>query len=433
MEPSSPGQAGISDVQRLRLALGVPELSWLVDRIRTRLERGEPLDGTVTLVGASADQRRAAGRLLGHSPGRATALSISLPELEAVLRRTRVAPSLRAAVEALSGPVRDAAAERATEVQRWHDTLEQARRSRLAADSWYLLWLDEISRDGTITRLLRQGQAGQLHQAITVLEHLPETEEPAVMRAAQDEPPAVLLTELARVSVGDDSALSGTPLAALVLRALARREGVPAPQGARAERELWTLAGVVTDDLASQVLLLNVRAGGEPLGRWMTEAAKAGEPFRITLHQLTVMPVVPLPIDIYVCENSAVLRTAAARFGPESAALVCTEGEPSVACFRLLQAAVATGTRVHWHSDFDWPGLRATDAAIRRLSAEPWLMSADDYRAAMSSGRSEPLRGPEVPSPWDRRLSEAMRVSGRGVTEHRMLPDLLASLGPWRA
>src|SRR5579875_3651462 len=192
MEPGSPGESAVSDVQRLKLVLGVPELSWLVARI------------TVTLVGASADQRRAAGRLLGHSPGRASALSISLPELEAVLRRTSVAPSLRAAVEALSGPVRDAAAERATEVQRWHDTLKQARRSRLAADSWYLLWLDEISRDGTITRLLRQGQADQLDQAIAVLEHLPDAGEPAVMRAAQDEPPAVLLTELARVSVGDD-------------------------------------------------------------------------------------------------------------------------------------------------------------------------------------------------------------------------------------
>jgi len=120
---------------------------------------------------------------------------------------------------------------------------------------------------------------------------------------------------------------------------------------------------VVTDDLASQVLVLNVRAAGGPLGGWLTEAAEAGEPFRVTLHQLTAMPIMPLAIDLRVCQNPAVLRAAASQLGTDSAPLVCTEGEPSVACYHLLRAAVATGTRIHWHSDFDWPGLRTTTAA----------------------------------------------------------------------
>ena len=49
--------------------------------------------------------------------------------------------------------------------------------------------------------------------------------------------------------------------------------------------------------------MLNVRAGGEPLGRWLTEAAEAGEPYRVTLHQLTAMPVLPWAIDLYVCQS----------------------------------------------------------------------------------------------------------------------------------
>ena len=114
------------------------------------------------------------------------------------------------------------------------------------------------------------------------------------------------------------------------------------------------------------------------------------------------MPVMPLAIDLYVCENAAVLRAAAGQLGADSAALVCAEGEPSVACFRLLQAAVTTGTRIHWHSDFDWPGVRATAAAIRRLGAAPWLMGADDYRAraarerraAQGPGRRQPVGTP---------------------------------------
>jgi uncharacterized protein (TIGR02679 family) len=408
----------VNDPQLLQKVLGVPELSWLIDRIRVRLERGEPVDGTVTLVGATAEQRKAAGRLLGHSTGRGTSLSIPLPEVDAALRRSGVASGLRAAVESLTGPVRDPAAERATEVRRFQQALDGARRSRLAAAPWHLTWLDEVTRDGTLTRLVRNGQGQLLAQAAAVLERLP----------ADADEPAVLLPVLAEAVTGDTKALDATPLAGLVLRGLALREAVPAPVTREAERALWTAAGVVTDDLASQVLVLNVRAVGDGLGEWLTGAAEAGEPFRVTLHQLTAMPVMPLAIDLRVCENPAVLRAAAAQLGADSAPLVCTEGQPSVACYRLLQAAVATGTRIHWHSDFDWPGLRMTAAAIRRLDATPWLMGADDYRAALAAS-SEALKGPAAESPWDRRLAELMQASGRGVSEERQLAMLLADLG----
>ncbi len=58
--PASARQITVDNAKLERL-LGVPELSWLVERIRVRLERGEPLDGTVTLVGATTVQRKAAG------------------------------------------------------------------------------------------------------------------------------------------------------------------------------------------------------------------------------------------------------------------------------------------------------------------------------------------------------------------------------------
>jgi uncharacterized protein (TIGR02679 family) len=409
---------GVSDPQRLLQVLGAPELGWLIERIRIRLERGEPVDGTVTLVGATAEQRQAAARLLGHAIGRGTSLSIPLPEVDAALRQAGIASGLRAAVETLAGPVRDPAAERAAEIEQFHAALDAARRSRLAMLTWHAAWLDEISRDGSLTRLVRHGQGHLLAQASAVLERLP---------AGPDEP-AVLLPALAEAVTSDTQALAATPLAGLVLRALALREQVPVPSGPQAERALWIAAGVATDDLASQVLVLNIRAGGEQLGSWLTEAAEAGEPFRVTLHQLTTMPIMPLAIDLRVCENPAVLRAAAGQLGADSAPLVCTEGEPSLACYRLLRAAVATGTRIHWHNDFDWPGLRMTAAAIRRLGAAPWLMGADDYRGASSASGYEPLRGPAADSPWDTRLAELMQASGRAVPEVRMLPVLLAEL-----
>src|SRR5215813_6125793 len=126
-------EARVTDPQQLQRLLGGPELGWLVDRIRIRLERGEPVDGTVTLVGATAEQRRAAARLLGHAIGRGTSLSIPLPEVDAALRRAGIASGLRTAVETLAGPVRDPAAERAAEIRRFQEALDAARRSRLAA------------------------------------------------------------------------------------------------------------------------------------------------------------------------------------------------------------------------------------------------------------------------------------------------------------
>src|SRR5579864_9544537 len=249
----------VTDPQLLQRVLGAPELGWLIDRIRIRLERGEPVDGTVTLVGATADQRRAAARLLGHAIGRGTSLSSPLPEVDAALRRAGIASGLRAAVETLAGPVRDPAAERAAEIRQFQEALDAARRGRLAATGWHIAWLDEISRDGSLTRLVRHGQGHLLAQAAAVLERLP---------AGPDEP-AVLLPALAEAVTGDTNALSGTPLSTLVLRALALRERAGVPSGPQAERELWTIAGVATDDLASQVLVLNVRAGGDLLGGWL--------------------------------------------------------------------------------------------------------------------------------------------------------------------
>jgi uncharacterized protein (TIGR02679 family) len=408
----------VSDPEKLRRLLGAPELGWLVERIRIRLERGEPVDGTVTLVGASAEQRKAAARLLGRRLGRGTSLSVPLPEVAAALRRAGITSGLRGAVEVLAGrPVRNPRAERAAEIQRFHEVLDAARRSRLNDSEWHAAWLDEITKDSSLFRLVRQGQDHLLAQATAVLERLPEG-------AGES---AVLLPALAETVTGDASALSATPLATLVLRALALREVVPMPASREAERALWTAAGVVTDDLTSQVLVLNVRAGGDRLGEWLTEAAETGEPFRVTLHQLSVMSILPLAIHLYVCENASVVQAAASQLGAASAPLVCTEGEPSVACRRLLQTALVTGTRIHWHSDMDWPGLRQTTAAISRMGATPWLMGADDYKAAVGAS-CEPLKGTATESPWEPRLAEMMQARGRAVTEDRQLPALLADL-----
>jgi len=418
----------VNERDKLQRVLGSPELAWLIDRIRNRLERGIPLDGTVTLVGATAAQRRAAARLLGHAAGGGTSLSVPLPALEQALRRAGISADLRTAVELVSGPVRDLRAERTAEIHARATAVAAARNCLHAGSTWYSAWLDEVSRDGTVTRLIQRGDGQLLGQAAAVLDHLPALSDPSGAATSSQDIGGMLLPALAESVTGNATALSGTPLASLVLRALAIRDGAAAPVTRSAERARWTAAGVVADDLASQVLVLNVRAGGEPLGRWLTEAADAGEPFRVTLHQLNAMPVVPLGMDVFVCENPAVLHAAAEALGRASAPLVCTEGEPSAACNRLVYAAARSGSRIHWRSDFDWEGLRITAAAIRRFGARPWRMGTDDYRAAVEGAEGGPLKGATADSPWDSRLAKEMIQAGRSVPEERMTAALLDDL-----
>jgi uncharacterized protein (TIGR02679 family) len=211
-----------------------------------------------------------------------------------------------------------------------------------------------------------------------------------------------------------------------VLRALATWHETPPPVGAEQERALWELVGVVPDDLASQVLVLSVPATGGPVGEWLTAAA--GIPFRVTLHQLRLAPLVLDCDEILVCENPAVLRAAAGR---PSRPLICTEGSPSVAVHALLRAA-RPGTPIHWRNDFDRAGVRLTAAALARYpTVRPWRMGLPDYSAAAHGGVR--LIGTPADTPWEPGLTDAMRQTGLAVMEERLLTDLLHDLRPRRS
>jgi uncharacterized protein (TIGR02679 family) len=219
--------------------------------------------------------------------------------------------------------------------------------------------------------------------------------------------------------------LKDGPVRGLVVRAVALSQGLPTPVNASEERALWESVGVVPDDLASQVLVLNVPASGGMVGSWLTEAAQAGVPMRITLHQLRLAALTVDCDEIFVCENPAVLRAAVTRLGPRSRPLVCTEGVPSVAVHALLGGA--TGAVIRWRNDFDWTGVRVTAAALARYpNAVPWRMGCDEYLSAAEAGAK--LVGAPAGTPWDGRLAEAMQRVGRAVMEERSLDPILDDL-----
>lgn len=387
----------------------------LLAAARRHVERtGGRLDGKISLAAATDDERRVVIGLTGwhRAPG-ATRLSISLGELDAGLRRVR-GEGLRELLTRLGGPLRDRPAEAATEAATRMCALDALASTRLASECWYERWHVEVTVDGTATRLVRRGEPHLLGQAVAVLEALPAAGTP--------------LPVLAEKITGDPKALSGGPLAHLVLRALALREECAPPGTSEQRRALWDTAGVVVDDLASQVLVLNLPVHGDGLGDWLNQAAGVGMPLRVTLHQLTALPVVPRAAEVFVCENPAVLRQASAQLGPRSAALVCTEGVPSLACWRLLDSAATAGARIWWRNDFDWSGLRITSSGIERLSATPWRMTAEDFRTALALGDTEPLRGTPTASPWDPALAQELTKAGRSIMEERLTPVLLGDL-----
>ncbi|MFI5955658.1 TIGR02679 domain-containing protein [Cryptosporangium sp. NPDC051539] len=376
----------------------------LLAAARRSLERtGGSLDGSVSLATPDDAERLVVIGVTGvHRPVGVSRIAIRLADLDEYLRAAH-GTGLADAV----GPFRDRPGERKNDAVGRDALLSFAGDSRHATQPWFEAWLDGMRRDGTLTRIVRGGLP--FPNVLAVLEALP----------AADEPMPVFAERI----LFDTKALADGPVRALVLRALAVWHGLPSPNGAEQERALWELAGVVPDDLASQVLVLNLPATGGLLGEWLTSAAEAHVPLRVTLHQLRLGPLALGTSAIYVCENPAVLRAAAGR---ATRPLVCTEGVPSAAVHALL-AGAGPDMVIHWRNDFDWAGVRMTRAALARyLRACPWRMSSGDYPSDGDVGT--PLSGSPAETPWDPALRTRMQESGRAVMEERLLSVLLNDL-----
>ncbi|MEU2157133.1 TIGR02679 domain-containing protein [Streptomyces sp. NPDC019396] len=117
--PEAVTRAALDD-PRLRRLLGVPELEWLVERVRGRLVAGQSLTGAVSLATPTPGQRSAVERLLARPPGGGRSLTVRLEAVDAVLRRSGISPDgLAAAVTALTGPVTPLAQIRAEQEAAW--------------------------------------------------------------------------------------------------------------------------------------------------------------------------------------------------------------------------------------------------------------------------------------------------------------------------
>jgi uncharacterized protein (TIGR02679 family) len=411
-----------ADEARLRRLLGGEHTAWLLDRVRRRLEQGKPLTGTVTLAVAGVEQRRAVERLLGRRAGTGASLTVSLDEVDAVLRASgAVRGGLASAAHVLLGRVPDRAAETAEEAAAWATAcapLDElvGRRPELAA---WRTWLDAT---GMVRRVATNHADAKplVESLVRVLEALPSS--------------GLALGRLAAAATGDAHALDdGKPLSTLALAAVRVLAGAaPAGDGSAFERRAaWAAVGVHRDELSSSVLCVGLPGGTETtVGRMIALAGEAGEPCVLTLRQLgRDRPDLGVGAGLVrVCENPIVLACAADELGPECPPLVCLNGHPSAAALRLLTLLVTDGARLTYHGDFDWGGLRIANALRERFSWQPWRFDTPSYRSALASVTGGALTGRPVDATWDPDLRPALERHHVHIQEELVLPDLMIDL-----
>lgn len=192
-------------------------------------------------------------------------------------------------------------------------------------------------------------------------------------------------------------------------------------------RDTWASAGVLVNELARPALFLNLATQAGSFA-----ASRAGEPSYLSLRALLRTP--PnwnvAGRDVFVCENPNLLALVADRLGRRSAPRVCTEGMPSAAQQALLSQLTRSGAHLHYHGDFDWPGLRIGNYVLRTFGARPWRFAALDYIAAAQIGASvrQKLKGREAEASWDADLAAAMRTHRILVSEENVINQLLPDL-----
>jgi uncharacterized protein (TIGR02679 family) len=423
------------EVSRLHRLLGGEPTAWLVQRVRDRLEAGRPLTGTVTLAAATVDQRRAVERLTGRPPRSGTSLSVSLPEVDGLLRASGAAPGgLAEAVALLTGPLRDRNRDRMHAASAWAAAfapLDDAVAGRPELTGWRG-WLDAT---GVVRRLAPSPDAALvlLAQVAAVVRRLPS--------------PGIPIGRLAAECCGDAHALDdGRTSGTLALSAVRALAGLPfaAELSADSRRTAWARVGVHLDDLSSLVLCLGLPGDTRTaLGRMLALQRGAGQPTVLTLRQLRCHDGALTAGIVRICENPVVIAAAADELGRHCPPLVCVSGQPSAAGWRLIDLLTEGGAEFRYHGDFDWGGIRIATAVRLRVQQarpgqsrwEPWRYDRDAYEAAAEAAVAGPvatrlprLVGEPVATPWDPGLAAAMARHNVRLEEELSLDALLADL-----
>jgi uncharacterized protein (TIGR02679 family) len=390
--------------------------------VHRRLSAGTPVT-RVTLATLTGPQREALADLLGMERRPTPGSTVHLDALEAAVAAA-TGHRLADVVTELIGPI---------------GNRRQATQEETAARAALWSWLDhhptivgepalgewagQVKRIGVLDGSVRRTRE-LLEQALVVLDALPLD--------------GVPLPVFADRILGDPHGLDDNRrLSGLVLRALSCLVGHEFANDEPDRRSLWNLFGVDCDALSSTVLVVGLRAVSVGTAeRILSTCADAGEGAVLTLAQLKASQArwrtgpVGLLADVHIVENPSVMAAALRRYGRDCPPLICVSGWPSAAAVLLLRTLHNEGVHLHYHGDFDGPGLRIAAHVIAKAGAHPWRMSTRDYLQALHDRVTGPPVGKVPHAPWDPDLAPAMEASGVCVPEESVVDLLLADLRP---
>jgi uncharacterized protein (TIGR02679 family) len=393
--------------------LADPSLQPLWQAVTAALDRnGQGWRGRLTLPDLTAEGRRRLGILVGSriAPSRRT---VSLDTVATGVERLTggtVVDALAALGHAPTGR-REAALARRDAKQQRRVALEHATAAHLGDAAWVSAWRDAAWTDGLFARATAEEVTTAVKRVGQVL---------ALAGSGRSR------TEVAAKLFGNAHALDiSARLTTLVTRALTARDG-PGD-----ERTAWERAGLPLDLVSAPVLTWALPVlGADGVAHALRTMTAAGLPMQLSVLALRASPLTVTPgTPVLVVENPRLVEAAAER--RLSAAVLCTNGNPTTAPSLAIAQLRSCGARLRYHGDFDAPGLAMAGRA-RDAGCEPFRMSARDYLDALADASAAEVELPRdsaaaPTTPWDPALAITFDERRAVVHEERMMDDVLSA------
>jgi len=387
--------------------------------VRAQLDRhGLEHRGTIAMPTLGANAQLSLASLLG-GPLRAR---LDLTALESALQVQNLGVTLDDALTKLGAPPSDTSLEKRRRKQ-IRFAAKEAVSDRLAL--WVEPWASEYG--GWLFSSGQMVDCDTKH-AMELVENVQQLLD-AVARAA---PGTLARNDLAVSLFGSSHALDdGVLLERCARRALWLQvdgTGIDYRQG----REVWQAAGVRTDRVSAPVLVWRLPLiHNSALGTLTTAADAAAVPIH-----LTEIAMQSHPLEFAACssvllvENPRLAEYAAER-GLEQC-VISTNGNPSGAVMRLINALLETGIDINHHGDFDSAGIGIC-RRLQKLGCTPWRMSSSDYLWALRFAEQKGLQLPtDVTAcgvtPWDVGLEAVFDERRLVVHEELLMGELFEGL-----
>lgn len=213
------------------------------------------------------------------------------------------------------------------------------------------------------------------------------------------------------------------------LRALYPDLGLSGALSSADREEVLSAAGILIDDVSSDVLLIGFSASSPTLRAAVDEWL----PLRLPLYALDRLPDIhpARGTTAYAVENPSVFRILMERAALLPAgsrpALICTSGHFSLATQRLVACLASQAVKIRYSGDFD---LRGVEIALALRDSFPhsvdlWRMTVDDYAGAREGADVGPPLSESEERRLRRRSPEYADLLIKGTAHQETIVDLL--------